>query len=54
MHENEISKRIIGAAIEVHRIMGPGYLESVYAEALCHELQLRGIRFLRQQNVPIP
>ena len=54
MHENEISKRIIGAAIEVHRILGPGLLESVYEDALCHELQLRGIRFLRQQNVPIP
>ena len=54
MHENEISKRIIGAAIEVHRILGPGLLESVYEDALCHELQLRDIRFLRQQNVPIP
>ena len=53
MHENEISKRIIGAVIEVHRILGPGLLESVYENALCHELQLRGIHFLRQQNVPI-
>ncbi|HPG41567.1 MAG TPA: GxxExxY protein [bacterium] len=54
MHENEISEKIIGAAIEVHRILGPGLLESVYEEALCHELTLRGIRFLRQQSVPIP
>ncbi len=54
MHENEISKKIIGAAIEVHRILGPGLLESVYEDALCHELNLRGLKFVRQQNVPIP
>jgi GxxExxY protein len=53
MHENEISRKIIGAAIEVHRNLGPGLLESVYEEALCHELHLRGIRFVRQQSVPI-
>ena len=54
MHENEISEKIIGAAIEVHRILGPGLLESVYEDALCHELNLRGIKFMRQKNVPIP
>ena len=54
MHENEISERIIGATIEVHRILGPGLLESVYEEALCHELHLRGLKFVRQQSVPIP
>jgi GxxExxY protein len=54
MHENEISKKIIGAAIEVHRILGPGLLESVYEEALCHELRLREIKFARQQSVPVP
>ena len=54
MHENEISEKIIGAAIEVHRILGPGLRESIYEEALCHELHLRGLNFLRQQNVPIP
>jgi GxxExxY protein len=54
MHENEISEKIIGAAIEVHRILGPGLLESVYEQALCHELHLRGISFTRQQSVPIP
>lgn len=53
MHENEISERIIGAAIEVHRTLGPGLLESVYEEALCHELHLRGIGFERQRSVPI-
>ncbi len=54
MHENEISEKIIGATIEVHRILEPGLLESVYEDALCHELYLRGIRFTRQQSVPIP
>ncbi len=54
MHENEISEKIIGATIEVHRILGPGLLKSVYEQALCPELHLRGIRFSRQQSVPIP
>ena len=54
MHENDISEKIIGAAIEVHRILGPGLLESVYEDALCYELRLRGLRFKRQQSVPIP
>ena len=54
MHENEISENIIGAALEVHRIIGPGLLESVYEEALCHEMSLRGMKFKRQQSVPIP
>ena len=53
MHENEISQKIIGAAIDVHRILGPGLLESVYEDALCHELHLRGLRFIRQQSVPV-
>lgn len=53
MHENEISERIIGAAIEVHRTLGPGLLEGVYEESLCHEFNLRGIRFERQKPVPI-
>jgi len=53
-NENEVSEKIIGAAIEVHRILGPGLLESVYEEALCHELHLRGVQFTRQQSVPIP
>lgn len=53
MHENEISERIIGAAIEVHRHLGPGLLESVYEDALCRELELRNIGFERQKAVPI-
>jgi GxxExxY protein len=53
MHENEISEKIIGAAIEVHKFYGPGLVEQVYEEALCHEFSLRGIRFERQMQVPI-
>jgi GxxExxY protein len=53
MHENEISERVIGAAIEVHRYHGPGLVEQVYEESLCHELNLRGIAFERQRPVPI-
>lgn len=53
MHENEVSEKIIGAAIDVHRILGPELLEAVYEESLCHELHLRGIRFERQKPVPI-
>ena len=54
MHENEISENVIGAAIEVHKILGPGLLESVYEDALCHELYLRNIKFVRQKMVSIP
>jgi GxxExxY protein len=53
MHENEISERIIGAAIEVHKFFGPGLVEQIYEESLCHEFGLRGIRFERQKQVPI-
>ena len=53
MHENEISTLIIGAAIEVHRFHGPGLVEQVYEESLCHEFHLRKIDFKRQQVVPI-
>jgi GxxExxY protein len=50
---NELSKMIVDAAIEVHRILGPGLLESAYEEALCHELNLRGIAFERQKAMPV-
>lgn len=54
MSENEISSVIIGAAIEVHRVLGgPGLLEDVYEEALAAELALRGVRVERQLPVPI-
>jgi GxxExxY protein len=44
---------IIGAAIEVHRVLGPGLLESAYEECLCHELHLRGLMFERQVDLPV-
>jgi GxxExxY protein len=53
MNENEISQKTIGCAIEVHRQLGPGLLESVYEEALCYELSKASLKFRRQQNVPI-
>jgi len=52
LHE-ELTEAIIGAAIEVHRELGPGLLESAYEECLCHELHLRGIPFTRQLSVPV-
>jgi len=51
--ENELSERILGAAIEVHRALGPGLLENVYRECLAHELTLRGLRFEREKRLPV-
>jgi GxxExxY protein len=48
---NLLSERVIGAAIEVHRHLGPGYLESVCEQALCIELGLRGIAFRHQVEI---
>jgi len=45
MDINKLSKEIIGCAIEVHRSLGPGLLESAYEECLCHELKLQKINF---------
>jgi len=45
---DELTERIIGAAMEVHKALGPGLLESIYEEALCYELQLQGIAYERQ------
>jgi GxxExxY protein len=42
---DSLTEQIISSAIEVHRILGPGLLESIYEEALCYELSLRGIPF---------
>jgi GxxExxY protein len=52
LHE-ELTENIIGAAIEVHKTLGPGLLESAYEECLCHELHLRGINFQRQVPLPV-
>jgi GxxExxY protein len=50
---DELTRKIIGAAIEVHKLLGPGLLESIYEEALCLELELRGILAERQVNVDV-
>ena len=50
---NDITERIIGAAIEVHRALGPGLLESAYEECVCREATLRGIQFRRQVSLPV-
>ena len=51
--EDAVARAVIGAAIEVHRCLGPGLLEGVYEQALCHEFVLRRMPFVRQQRVPI-
>ena len=48
-----LTEKIIGAAIEVHRHLGPGLLESAYEECLCHELRLQGLAFQRQVSLPV-
>ena len=50
---DRLSNEIIGACIEVHRVLGPGLLESAYEECLSYELGLRGIRSCRQVPLPI-
>jgi GxxExxY protein len=49
----ELTEQIIGAAIEVHKAIGPGLLEAIYEECLCHELYLRQFTFKRQLIVPV-
>jgi GxxExxY protein len=53
LEHRELTERIIGFAIEVHRIMGPGLLESVYAGCMCLELEHAGIQFESQVPVPV-
>lgn len=50
---NGITEEIIGAAIELQRVQGPGLLESAYEECLCHELNLRKLAFRRQALMPV-
>lgn len=50
---NELTYNVLGAAIEVHKELGPGLLESIYQRCLEHELYLRGINFISQMNIPI-
>jgi GxxExxY protein len=51
--EQELTRRIIEAAIQVHRNLGPGYLESIYHNALTHEFSSRGIPFEREKVIPV-
>ncbi len=53
MDENSLSKEIIGAAIEVHRVLGPGLLESAYQKCLARELTLRDLTFEKEKQIPI-
>ena len=53
LQDENLTERILGAAIEVHRHLGPGLLESAYETCLCHELHLRGLAFQRQVSLPI-
>ena len=50
---NELTDKIIGCAIEVHRTLGPGLLESCYKAALAHELRLQGLNALTEVSVPL-
>jgi len=53
MDINDLTRKVIGAAIEVHKILGPGLLESSYEECLAYELKLRKFLFERQKELPI-
>jgi GxxExxY protein len=53
MDINELSSKIIGASIEVHKALGPGLLESAYEECLCHELSLQDMSVDRQRPLPV-
>ena len=52
-HVNVLTHETIGAAIEVHKLLGPGLLESTYRECLCRELALRGVSFRREHGIPL-
>jgi GxxExxY protein len=53
MQEHRVSDAVIGAAIEVHKALGPGLLESAYETCLRRELDLRGVRYQQQQPLPV-
>jgi len=53
MEFDELSRRVIGCALEVHRELGPGLLESAYGQCLAHELTLKGIPFELQKAMPV-
>ncbi|MGC1456495.1 MAG: GxxExxY protein [Nitrospirota bacterium] len=53
LHHEELTQKIIACAIEVHRHLGPGLLESAYEECYCHELRLQKVPFERQKPLPL-
>lgn len=53
LHINQLTHEVIGAAIEVHRALGPGLLESAYRKSLCRELFLRRITYKREWPLPL-
>lgn len=53
MEINQLTERVIGACIEIHKTLGPGLLESAYEECLCHQLNLAGTHFERQRLLPV-
>ena len=53
MELNQLTERVIGACMEIHKTLGPGLLESAYEECLCRELSLAGIGFERQRPLPV-
>ena len=53
LKNEQLTEAVIGAAIEVHRTLGPGLLESAYEQCLCRELELRGLKFERQVSLPV-
>ena len=52
-HVNHLTQTVIGAAMEVHRALGPGLLESAYQECLCRELEVREVAFERERPLPL-
>lgn len=52
--DEELARKVIGAAIEVHRHLGPGFIESIYRRALCHELTLLGIPYEDEKPILVP
>ena len=53
MKFDEISSRVIGCAIELHRELGPGLLESIYEQCLAHELKQNGVKCVTQMHFPV-
>ena len=51
--EKDLTSQVIGAAIEVHRVLGPGLLESAYQACMCRELNVRQLSFEQQKSIPL-